>query len=124
MLVEGVIRCHLVHADYFFRCSETMSVPMFHFVQQQMEKYCDMVKVEKKRPWPWVRRLHLGLRAYKELLRTLLAMGACAVADVRASAEVLKSNIFYVLEYREFVLALFLGYDEAKMPRFVELARF
>lgn len=98
-------------------CSETMSVPMFHFVQQQMEKYCDMVKIEKKKPWPWVRRLHLALRAYKELLQTLLAMGNSAVAEVKASAEVLKSNIFYVLEYREFVLAIFLGYDETKMPR-------
>lgn len=95
-----------------------MSVPMFHFVQQQMEKYCDMVKVEKKRPWPWVRRLHLALRAYKELLQTLRLMAASPAADVRASAEVLKSNIFYVLEYREFVLATFLGYDETKMPRY------
>ncbi|XP_026322138.1 protein timeless homolog [Hyposmocoma kahamanoa] len=97
--------------------SETVSVPTFHFVQQQMEKYCDTLKVEKKRPWPWVRRLHLALRAYKELLQTLWAMGADAAADVRDSARVFQSNIFYVPEYREFILALFLDYDETKMPR-------
>ncbi|XP_075971735.1 circadian regulator timeout isoform X2 [Anticarsia gemmatalis] len=97
--------------------SETMSVPMFHYVQQQMEKYYDMIKVEKKKYTSWVRRLHLALRAYKELLNTLLAMDKSTDPTVKESAKVLKSNIFYVLEYREFILSTFLNYDENKMPR-------
>lgn len=97
--------------------SETMSVPMFHYVQQQMEKYYDMIKVEKKKYTAWVRRLHLALRAYKELLNTLLAMDKSTDSTVKESAKVLKSNIFYVLEYREFILFTFLNYDENKMPR-------
>ncbi|XP_039749472.1 protein timeless homolog [Pararge aegeria] len=97
--------------------SETMSVPMFHYVQQQLEKYYDMIKVEKKKFAPWVRRLHLSLRAYKELLNTLLAMDKSTDDSVKESAKVLKSNIFYVLEYREFILSIFLNYDENKMPR-------
>ncbi|OWR52896.1 timeout [Danaus plexippus plexippus] len=97
--------------------SETMSVPMFHYVQQQMEKYYDMISVEKKKFTNWVRRLHLALRAYKELLHTLLAMDASKDHTVRESAKVLKSNIFYVLEYREFILSMYLNYDENKMPR-------
>ncbi|KAL4716642.1 hypothetical protein ACJJTC_008277 [Scirpophaga incertulas] len=97
--------------------SETMSVPMFHYVQQQMEKYYDMIKVEKKKFEPWVRRLHLALRAYKELLNTLLAMDKCTDPTVKESAKVLKSNIFYVLEYREFILSTFLNFDDNKMPR-------
>nr|QCH40580.1 timeout [Chilo suppressalis] len=97
--------------------SETMSVPMFHYVQQQMEKYYDMIKVEKKKFVPWVRRLHLALRAYKELLNTLLAMDKSTDPTVKESAKVLKSNIFYVLEYREFILHTFLNYDDNKMPR-------
>ncbi|XP_031767070.2 protein timeless homolog isoform X2 [Galleria mellonella] len=97
--------------------SETMSVPMFHYVQQQMEKYYDMIKVEKKKFATWVRRLHLALRAYKELLNTLLAMEKSSDSTVKESAKVLKSNIFYVLEYREFILSTFLNYDENKMPR-------
>lgn len=101
--------------SYFF--SETMSVPMFHYVQQQMEKYYDMISVEKKKFAPWVRRLNLALRAYKELLNTLLAMDTCPDSTVKDSAKVLKSNIFYVLEYREFVLNTFLNYDDNKMPR-------
>ncbi|XP_026737157.1 protein timeless homolog [Trichoplusia ni] len=97
--------------------SETMSVPMFHYVQQQMEKYYDMIKVEKKKYTSWVRRLHLALRAYKELLNTLLAMDKSSDPTVKESAKVLKSNIFYVLEYREFILSTVLNYDENKMPR-------
>ncbi|KAG7308218.1 hypothetical protein JYU34_006890, partial [Plutella xylostella] len=97
--------------------SETMSVPMFHYVQQQMEKYYDMIKVEKKKFAPWVRRLHLALRAYKELLNTLLAMDKSNDPTVKESSKVLKSNIFYVLEYREFILSTFLNYDDNKMPR-------
>ncbi|CAK1598882.1 unnamed protein product [Parnassius mnemosyne] len=97
--------------------SETMSVPMFHYVQQQMEKYYDMIKVEKKKYSTWVRRLHLALRAYKELLYTLLAMDKSTDPTVKESAKVLKSNIFYVLEYREFILTTFLNYDDNKMPR-------
>ncbi|KAJ8733265.1 hypothetical protein PYW08_001563 [Mythimna loreyi] len=97
--------------------SETMSVPMFHYVQQQMEKYYDMIKVEKKKFTAWVRRLHLALRAYKELLNTLLAMDKSTDPSVKESAKVLKSNIFYVLEYREFIISTFLNYDENKMPR-------
>ncbi|XP_045765295.1 protein timeless homolog isoform X2 [Maniola jurtina] len=97
--------------------SETMSVPMFHYVQQQLEKYYDMIKIEKKKFAPWVRRLHLSLRAYKELLNTLLAMDKSTDDSVKESAKVLKSNIFYVLEYREFILSIFLNYDENKMPR-------
>ncbi|KAI8424376.1 hypothetical protein MSG28_002902 [Choristoneura fumiferana] len=97
--------------------SETMSVPMFHYVQQQMEKYYDMIKVEKKKFGVWVRRLHLSLRAYKELLNTLLAMDKSPDSTVRESAKVLKSNIFYVLEYREFILSTCLNYDDNKMPR-------
>ncbi|CAH2105801.1 unnamed protein product [Euphydryas editha] len=97
--------------------SETMSVPTFHYVQQQMEKYYDMIKVEKKKFSVWVRRLHLALRAYKELLNTLLAMDKSNDNTVRESAKVLKSNIFYVLEYREFILFIVLNFDDNKMPR-------
>lgn len=92
---------------------------MFHYVQQQMEKYYDMIKIEKKKFPLWVRRLHLALRAYKELLNTLLAMEKDMDEGVRESAKVLKSNIFYVLEYREFILTTVMSYDENKMPRYI-----
>lgn len=96
-----------------------MSVATFHWVQQQMEKYSDMLHAEKKKGAVWARRLHLALRAYGELLHSLRAMGASADAAVQEAAQVLQTNLFYVLEYREFVLAAFLAYDETKMPRWV-----
>ncbi|XP_047528915.1 protein timeless homolog [Vanessa atalanta] len=95
--------------------SETLSLPTFHFVQQQMEKYSDMIKVERKKFPVWVRRLHVALRAYRELLQSLRAARGAEPA-VRDAARVLQTNLFYAPDYREFVLALFLAYDENKMP--------
>lgn len=39
----------------------------------------------------------------------------CFLGTVRDSSKVIKSNIFYVLEYREFILTLLVNYDELKM---------
>ncbi|XP_046963189.1 protein timeless homolog [Vanessa cardui] len=95
--------------------SETMSVQTFHYVQQQMEKYSDMIKVEKKKFAVWARRLQVALCAWRELLQSLRAMRGAEPA-VRDAARALQGNLFYVPEYREFALALFLAYDENKMP--------
>lgn len=97
--------------------SETMAVPIFHYVQQQMEKYLDMIKTDKDKIPLWVKRLHLSLRAYRELLYTLLAMEKSTDPTVKESTKVLKSNIFYILEYREFILHLLLSFDDVKMPK-------
>jgi len=47
---------------------------------------------------------------------TLLAMDKSADEGVRSTARVIKSNIFYVLEYREMSQVLLQSYDPAKMP--------
>ncbi|CAH0553862.1 unnamed protein product [Brassicogethes aeneus] len=95
--------------------SETMSVQAFHYVQQQSENYFDLITTDKKKFRLWSRRLHLALLAYRELFATLLLMDKSTDKAVRDSSRVLKSNIFYVLEYREFVLTLLVNYDELKM---------
>nr|XP_022919507.1 protein timeless homolog [Onthophagus taurus] len=95
--------------------SETMSVQSFHFVQQQSETYFDMIQTDKKKIKLWSRRLHLSLLAYRELLMTLCFMDKSEDEGVRRSSQVIKSNIFYVLEYRELILTLLLTYDELKM---------
>nr|WAM46971.1 protein timeless 2 [Chrysoperla nipponensis] len=97
--------------------SETMSVSTFHFIQQQMDQYYEMIKMDKKKFLVWSRRLHLGLRAYRELLYTLIAMDKSSDETVRRSSQVIKSNIFYVIEYSETVLNLMTNYDELKMSR-------
>ncbi|XP_050308820.1 protein timeless homolog [Anthonomus grandis grandis] len=95
--------------------SETMSVQTFHYVQQQSENFYDMMATDKKKIKLWSRRLHLAVLAYRELFMTLAAMDRSPDGNVRDSAKVIKSNIFYVLEYREFILTLLVNYDELKM---------
>jgi hypothetical protein len=52
----------------------------------------------------------------QELLMTLLAMDKSADEGVRSTARVIKSNIFYVLEYREMSQVLLQSFDPAKLP--------
>lgn len=106
-----------IYSAFVFFPSETMSVQSFHFVQQQMEKYFDMISSDKKKLHLWSRRLHLALLAYRELLLTINAMDKSVDGTVRDSAKVIKSNIFYVLEYRELILTLLVTFDELKMSQ-------
>nr|CAH7762048.1 unnamed protein product [Callosobruchus chinensis] len=69
----------------------------------------------KKKLRQWSRRLHMALLAYRELFLTLCAMDRSPDGSVRDSSKVIKSNILYVPEYREFVLTLLVNYDELKM---------
>lgn len=95
--------------------SETMSIEIFHYIQQQMEHNFDMVTSDKKKWYLWSKRLHLAVQAYKELLLNLAQMDKSSDRSIRESARVIKSNVFYVLEYREFLLTLMLTYNPQKM---------
>uniref|UniRef100_A0AAR5P976 Timeless N-terminal domain-containing protein n=1 Tax=Dendroctonus ponderosae TaxID=77166 RepID=A0AAR5P976_DENPD len=95
--------------------SETVAVQTFHYVQRQSETFYDLMSTDGKKLILWSRRLHLALLAYRELFMTLAAMDKSPDGNVRDSARVIKSNIFYVLEYREFILTLLVNYDELKM---------
>ncbi|XP_069688768.1 protein timeless homolog [Periplaneta americana] len=97
--------------------SETMSVQTFHFVQTQLENCYDMMTSDKKKLLLWSRRMHLALRAYQELLMTFTAMDRSDDPTVQESSKVIKSNIFYVVEYRELILTLLVNYDEIKFTK-------
>ncbi|XP_050190499.1 protein timeless homolog isoform X2 [Myiozetetes cayanensis] len=97
--------------------SETVSVRAFHFIEQNLTKYYEMALMDKKEATTWVRRMHLALKAYQELLRTVQEMDRSPEQAVRDSSQVIKSNIFYVMEYRELFLTLFRKFDETKQPR-------
>lgn len=92
-----------------------MSVQAFHYVQQQCENYFDILETDRKNVRLWARRLHLAVLAYRELFYTLYTMDKSPDGSVRDSSKVIKNNIFYVLEYREFILSLLVTYDELKM---------
>ncbi|KAL6268795.1 hypothetical protein P5V15_001919, partial [Pogonomyrmex californicus] len=97
--------------------SETISTEVFYLVQRQMEQYYEMIITDKKRIPLWSRRLHLALKAYQELLNTLMAMDKSKDNGVRESCKIIKSNIFYVPEYRETIFSQLLCFDEVKMSR-------
>lgn len=99
-----------------FPSSETMSVQSFHYVQQLSENYFDLMQTDQKKKLRlWSRRLHLAVLAYRELFLTLNAMDRSPDGTVRDSSKVIKNNIFYVPEYREFVLTLLVTFNELKM---------
>ncbi|CAB3381611.1 Hypothetical predicted protein [Cloeon dipterum] len=105
--------------NYKFRIelvSETMSVQTFHWVQTQLDRCHEMLQTLKKNRRQWVKRQHLALKAYQELLMTLLEMDRSADEGVRSTARVIKSNIFYVLEYREMSQVLLQSFDPSKLP--------
>ena len=53
----------------------------------------------------------------QELLMTLTAMDRSDDSAIRESSKIIKSNIFYVVEYRELVLTLLLNFDEIKFTK-------
>ena len=97
--------------------SETLSVQSFHYIQQCIENYYEMMSTDKKKIPLWSRRMHKGLRAYQELLLTLACMDKSDDSSIRESSKVIKCKIFYVPEYRELTLILTQNFDERKMTK-------
>ncbi|XP_070266079.1 protein timeless homolog [Myotis yumanensis] len=97
--------------------SETLSVRTFHFIEQNLTNYYEMMLTDRKEAASWARRMHLALKAYQELLATVNEMDVSPEEAVRESSRIIKNNIFYVMEYRELFLALFRKFDERCQPR-------
>ncbi|KAI4503294.1 hypothetical protein M0802_001516 [Mischocyttarus mexicanus] len=107
-------RCYKFQVKYV---CETISTQEFYIIQRQMTLYYEMILTDKERIPIWSHRLHLALKAYKELLHTLMAMDKSPDKGIRESSKVIKSNVFYVPEYRETILSQLLNFDELKMSR-------
>ncbi|XP_015285196.1 PREDICTED: protein timeless homolog [Gekko japonicus] len=97
--------------------SETVGVRTFHFIEQSLTNYYEMMLMNKKEATSWSRRMHLALKAYQELLMTMHEMDHSQEEAVRNSSHILKNNVFYMMEYRELFLTLFRKFDERKQPR-------
>ncbi|XP_006859499.1 PREDICTED: protein timeless homolog [Chrysochloris asiatica] len=97
--------------------TETLSVRTFHFIEQNLTNYYEMMLTDRKEASSWARRMHLALKAYQELLATVNEMDMSADEAVRESSRIIKNNIFYMMEYRELFLALFRKFDERCQPR-------
>ena len=111
----------------FFRCnpkmndsslvSETMCGETFHFLQTQIEHYLEYLNQQKDEIPLWSKRLHYGLKAYRELLFSLNYFESCSDEGLRMRAKAIKKGIFYEDEYRELLLSLLRNYNETKMPK-------
>ncbi|XP_070701578.1 protein timeless homolog [Pempheris klunzingeri] len=97
--------------------SETMSIRAFHFIERNITNYYEMMLTDRKEATSWSRRMHLALKAYQELLLTVNEMDRSQDESIRQSSNVIKSNIFYLTEYREIFLTLLRKYDETRQPR-------
>ncbi|XP_034022725.1 protein timeless homolog [Thalassophryne amazonica] len=96
--------------------SETMSIRTFHFIERNITNYYEMLLTDRKEATSWSRRMHLALKAYQELLLTVNEMDRSTDENIRQSSNVIKSNIFYLMEYREIFLTLLRKYDHTKQP--------
>ncbi|XP_072308681.1 protein timeless homolog [Eucyclogobius newberryi] len=97
--------------------SETMSIRAFHFIERNITNYYEMMLTDRKEAVSWSRRMHLALKAYQELLLTINEMDQSQDESIRQSSGVIKSNIFYMMEYREILVTLLRKFDETKQPR-------
>ncbi|XP_029288140.1 protein timeless homolog isoform X2 [Cottoperca gobio] len=96
--------------------SETMSIRAFHYIERNITNYYEMLLTDRKEATSWSRRMHLALKAYQELLLTVNEMDRSQDESIRQSSSVIKSNIFYLMEYREVFLTLLRKYDETRQP--------
>lgn len=100
-----------VNVDLIKNC---LSIELFHFIQTSIEHAFENLKAEKNDTVNWVKRIHLILKAYQSLLETLRWMDCSKTPLVRAISREIKSDLFYVVEYREMTFRLLLKYDPEK----------
>ncbi|XP_022644704.1 protein timeless homolog isoform X2 [Varroa destructor] len=96
--------------------SEAISKETFHFVQTQMEKCHEMMTTDKRRIHLWMRRLHVNLKTFYQLLMTVHAMNRHSDSQVQEAAKVLQQHLFYLPEYRDIALHLLLNFNESVAP--------
>lgn len=97
--------------------SETMSIRTFHFIERNITNYYEMMLTDRKGATSWSRRMHFALKAYQELLMTVNEMDRSRDNNIWHSVSVIKSNIFYLMEFREIFLTLLRKFDERTQPR-------
>ncbi|XP_025082502.1 protein timeless homolog isoform X2 [Pomacea canaliculata] len=107
-------RHHSKHVDFV---SETMSVSTFHFIFTNLLRYFEMIVMEKKEAKVWGRRVHLALKAYQELLLTLDMMDKSNNSHLCDASRVIKSNVFYMMEFRDIFITLLKKFDQTKNSR-------
>ncbi|XP_041372172.1 protein timeless homolog [Gigantopelta aegis] len=108
--------CRL-HSKRVDLVSETLSVTTFHYIYNNLLTYYEMITSEKKEAITWSKRVHLALKAYQELLMTLDMMDRSRNPQLMESSKVVKSNIFYMMEFRDIFVTLLKRFNQTKQSR-------
>ncbi|KAH9496091.1 hypothetical protein Btru_012707 [Bulinus truncatus] len=110
--------CRL-HCKRIDLVSETMSMSAFHYIYIQLSNYHENIRLIKdvEEAKVWGRRTHMALKAYQELLRTLDFMSKSPDEQIRQSAKVIQSNVFYMFEYRDIFVLMLKNFKESKCSR-------
>jgi timeless len=94
---------------------ETFTAEFLHYLHCLIEMHLDRVKTDKKQFAQWSKRLHYGIKAYRELLFTVAHVHSEHRYEVYEAANEIKRKIFYEQEHRELLRTLLLVYDPIKM---------
>ncbi|XP_015789018.1 protein timeless homolog [Tetranychus urticae] len=102
---------------------ETFNTEYFHYLHTKVEEFMDQIanaRSDRVSITAWSRRLHIALKAYKELLFTIASIKHAQEERLLYLAKTMSDKVFYELDYRELLLNLISGYDEKKMsPQFL-----
>ncbi|XP_046584148.1 LOW QUALITY PROTEIN: protein timeless homolog [Haliotis rubra] len=105
------------HSKRIELVSETLSVPTFHYIYTNLITYYEMIMTEKTEAITWSKRVHLALKAYQELLLTVDMMDRSKNPQLMESAKVIRSNVFYMMEFRDIFTTLLKKFDQSKQSR-------
>lgn len=92
------------------KISETLSMSTLHFIQISIITYTENIKMEKKKSANALKRLHLAVRAYREILLTIDSVPKDSVSKTTETIRKICSD----LDYSSLLLNLFLQYDDSK----------
>lgn len=92
--------------------SETLSTSTLHYIQILITNHQDKLKMEKKKFHDISKRLHLALRAYREILYLIKSIGPDS--EFAQTVKTIKRNIFTEVEYSSLLVSLFQQYNEPK----------
>lgn len=93
--------------------SESLAVSTFHMINMLIDGYQEKIKMEKKNFHTLTTRLHLALRAYREIL-LLMKYVIQSEPSFKSKAESLMLRLFNERDYSNLILALFKNYSEPK----------
>lgn len=97
--------------------SETLSANTFHYVLTRIQHDADIMQTDKTRARMWGKRLNIAVKCFNELLWSMCRLNASSNEVEKALFRKLQNNVFYMLEFREMVLHLLIGYNENHSTR-------